>query len=185
MSKHTKQPNHVAIIDDGDDDDDDDTAPTEEISAELRNNQQKNPRTLIRRRRVNILSYPTQEEASDFFVFPCSTRELVEQKKKFLIFLRILLKYLLRTDQERHASVKAVLKDFAASFAGRSDPFTVPTQKCTLLGMYHQVKNLVTETQWNYSFHVLCTFLTQCRCRARSAGNSRTDLRVVISADGS
>ena len=125
---------------------------------------------------------------NDFFFFPCSTNELVEQKKKFLIFLRILLKYLQRRDRARHAEVKAVLREFANFMSRRSSlsPHSRQNEGCSLLKMYSLVKSLVSETQWNDALVVLRMFLIQRRCRASHAGNARSMNRcAMISSDGS
>lgn len=111
-----------------------------------------------------------------------STCEIVEQKRKFLIFMRILLKYLQQRDATRHAQVTVVLRSFVASLAGQQRP-SRPNQHYTILEMYTLVKSMVTETQWKDTLCVLRYYLNHVRWTEKYHRTIPT--RVIISPDGS
>ena len=121
-----------------------------------------------RTRGRSVHSRSSPNDANEFFRFPCSPSEFVHQRKRFLIFTRILIIYLSKTKSPSECNkVKQVVRDCARTY--RTGHPSRETEGAFLMLMYSQLRIVVDEESWSKSLSYLRRMLFDHRCR-RSAG---------------
>jgi hypothetical protein len=106
----------------------------------------------------------TDAENNEFFNFPCSVLQIARQKERFLIFVRILLKYLEYRDAALCKEIKATIRELASFHRQQSRPQDVSL----LLETYSRLKSAVSDAHWENTLKYHRMFLTK-RGRQRAA----------------
>lgn len=112
---------------------------------------------------------------NEFFSFPCAAAQLQIQKKRFLVFLRILLKYLEVHDNTSCQKVKGVLRAFAALLHRQQEEsnrssYDSQNEATFLLELYTQVKSCVkNDADWQVSYSCLYKFLLHRKISCQSS----------------
>jgi len=102
-------------------------------------------------------------------------REIKKQKEKFLVFTRVLLKYLEQKDPPVHAKVKAIIKD-CAERNKRQEPGYESVTKL----MRARLKQVVDEAYWKRAENYLHHFMVQ---KAKTAQAGSSSAAVVLADD--
>lgn len=94
-------------------------------------------------------------------------QELRRQKEKFLVFTRVLIKYLEQKDPNLHRQAKAIIKDCAERNKRQEPGYTSVTAS-----MKTRLRQLVGENYWKRAEAYLKHFLEQKAAANRSSGGS-------------
>lgn len=140
-------------------------ATREPFKKQRRPGQGKKHRRSLAKHRKPSSSTPLEFESNEFFTFPCNHEELREGKDRFLVFIRIMFKYLEYRDRSACEEVKAAVRELANMS---------PTERqrkgevALLMEIYTRVKRTVTPFQWSSSLMYYSMFLDKRR-QARAA----------------
>mmetsp|Transcript_2329 Transcript_2329/g.3178 ORF Transcript_2329/g.3178 Transcript_2329/m.3178 type:complete len:224 (+) Transcript_2329:136-807(+) len=99
-------------------------------------------------------------ENNEFFSFPCNHEEMREQKDRFLVFIRILFKYLEYRDPTTCQKVKSAIRDLAFVPRGERGP---KGEVSLLLETYRRLRGAVSRFHWESSLTYYHMFLAKRR----------------------
>ena len=96
-----------------------------------------------------------------------TAQEVKRMKEKFLMFTRVLIKYLEQKDQRMHARAKAIIKECAERNKRQE-----PGYESVTTSMKRRLKKLVGDHYWKKANDYLVHFIEQKRRHALAAGGS-------------